>query len=253
MVTTHGLDETDARPSDRTPGRRARLRRETTEQIKRRAWELIARSGAGALSLREVARAMDMAPSALYRYFDSRDALLSALIVEGYDSLTEQLRACYDELHADPEISNLEVFLGVSHAHRRWALENPPRWQLLYATTLSDYEGDNETTRSGMAAIAVLMQVLADTLTAGEIDVAAIDATIDDDFRAALAGFGEKGTGFPAAALAAAMWYWTTLHGVITLEVNHHLPPSLCGNGALLDSTIRAMARVIMPASEHAA
>ncbi len=39
----------------------------------------LAEEGAAALSLRSVARDLEMAPSALYRYFDGRNALLSAL------------------------------------------------------------------------------------------------------------------------------------------------------------------------------
>ena len=46
--------------------------------------------GAGALSLRAVARELGMASSAVYRYFKSRDELLTALIVEAYDAHSEQ-------------------------------------------------------------------------------------------------------------------------------------------------------------------
>ena len=41
------------------------------------------------LSLRAVARALGMASSAVYRYFASRDELLTALIVETYDTVGE--------------------------------------------------------------------------------------------------------------------------------------------------------------------
>ena len=53
----------------------------------------IAEHGADGLSLRAVARALGMASSALYRYFPSRDELLTALIVEAYTALGDALEA----------------------------------------------------------------------------------------------------------------------------------------------------------------
>ena len=66
---------------------RERVREEMTNEILAVAREHVAQEGAAALSLRSVARGLGMAPSALYRYFDGRDALLSALILSSYESL----------------------------------------------------------------------------------------------------------------------------------------------------------------------
>ena len=68
-------------------GARARVRAELTEEIKAVARRHLAESGAAALSLRAVARDVGMVSSAVYRYFPSRDDLLTALIVEAYDAL----------------------------------------------------------------------------------------------------------------------------------------------------------------------
>src|ERR1700748_1553713 len=73
---------------------RERVREEMTAEILAVARRHVAEQGAAALSLRSVARDLEMAPSALYRYFDGRDALLSALILDAYESLaTEAERA----------------------------------------------------------------------------------------------------------------------------------------------------------------
>jgi len=45
------------------------------------------REGSADLSLRAVARDLGMASSAVYRYVESRDALLTLLIIEAYDSV----------------------------------------------------------------------------------------------------------------------------------------------------------------------
>ena len=69
---------------------RERVREEMTAEILAVARRHMAHEGAAALSLRSVARDLEMAPSALYRYFDGRDALLSALILGAYESLAAE-------------------------------------------------------------------------------------------------------------------------------------------------------------------
>jgi len=67
-------------------GTRARVRAELTREIAEVARRHLASEGAAALSLRAVARELGMASSAVYRYFPSRDDLLTRLIVEAYDA-----------------------------------------------------------------------------------------------------------------------------------------------------------------------
>ena len=66
---------------------RERARSEVVSAIKATASQHLAASGASALSLRAVARDLGLVSSALYRYFPSRDALLTALIVDAYDAV----------------------------------------------------------------------------------------------------------------------------------------------------------------------
>ena len=68
-------------------GARARVRAEMTREILDAARRQLAEQGSAALSLRAVAREVGMVSSAVYRYFPSRDSLLTALIVEAYDGL----------------------------------------------------------------------------------------------------------------------------------------------------------------------
>src|ERR1700712_2445709 len=67
-------------------GVRARIRAEMTDEIKTVARRHLASEGAN-LSLRAVARDLGMASSAIYRYFASRDELLTALIIDAYDAV----------------------------------------------------------------------------------------------------------------------------------------------------------------------
>src|SRR5579864_3996798 len=66
---------------------RDRARRELTEEIKTVARRHLGEHGSAALSLRAVAREVGMVSSAVYRYFPSRDDLLTALLVDAYNAV----------------------------------------------------------------------------------------------------------------------------------------------------------------------
>ena len=72
---------------------RDRARVELTEEIKAVARRHLAEQGSAALSLRAVAREVGMVSSAVYRYFPSRDDLLTALIIDAYDAVGERAEA----------------------------------------------------------------------------------------------------------------------------------------------------------------
>ena len=76
---------------------RERARAEITSMILATARAHLADNGASALSLRSVARDLGMTSSAVYRYFPSRDDLLTALLVQVYDELGEHAEAA-DEI-----------------------------------------------------------------------------------------------------------------------------------------------------------
>ncbi len=68
---------------------RQRARAELTREIKEGARRQLAATGADGISLRAVARELGMVSSAVYRYFPSRDDLLTALIIDAYDAVGE--------------------------------------------------------------------------------------------------------------------------------------------------------------------
>jgi AcrR family transcriptional regulator len=112
------------------------LRLATIDEIKQVARDQMAREGAAALSLRAVAREMGMTPSALYRYFSSREDLLSALYVDAFNSLGAALRAAYQEAAGGRPI---DEWVAVANAHRRWALEHPSEYALAFGTPIPGY------------------------------------------------------------------------------------------------------------------
>ncbi|WP_406213559.1 TetR/AcrR family transcriptional regulator [Streptomyces canus] len=138
-------------------GARARARIEVTAAIKDEARRQLAAEGAAKLSLRAVARELGMVSSALYRYFPSRDDLLTALIIDAYDSLGESAERAHEAVAgAGP----LERWVAVCEAVRHWALEHPHEYALIYGSPVPGYTAPRTTVppaaRVGLLLIGVL-------------------------------------------------------------------------------------------------
>jgi len=115
------------------PTARERVRAELTADIADAARRQLAEVGAAALSLRAVARELGMVSSAVYRYFPSRDDLLTRLIIDGYDDLGATAEA------ADrPSALPTERWLAVCRAVRGWAKAHPHEYALLYGSPSPD-------------------------------------------------------------------------------------------------------------------
>src|SRR6056297_3355506 len=96
-------------------GVRARARAQLLEDVGRVARAHLAENGAAALSLRAIARDLGLASSALYRYYPSRDALLTRLIVESYDALGDAVE------HAEAAVDRSDLagrYTTIAHAVR---------------------------------------------------------------------------------------------------------------------------------------
>jgi AcrR family transcriptional regulator len=92
----------------------------------RAAMELLEESGETALSLRAVARRAGVSPSAPYRHYADREALVSAVAALGYRELAERLVAA----HSSP--STPEQLASVAIAYVQFALERPALFRIMF-------------------------------------------------------------------------------------------------------------------------
>ncbi|PZG49054.1 TetR family transcriptional regulator, partial [Spongiactinospora gelatinilytica] len=143
---------------------RERVRAELTREIADIARRRLATHGATGLSLRAVAREMGMVSSAIYRYFPSRDDLLTALIIDGYNSIGETVeradRAC-------PPGDHMGRWLAVCRAVRGWALANPHEYALLYGSPVPGYQAPQDTVAPAIRDVTVYGAILAAAHEAG--------------------------------------------------------------------------------------
>ncbi len=222
--------------------RRDRIRAATIEEIKATAWRQMAEVGAAALSLRAIAREMGTTASALYRYFADRDDLFAALVADGFASLADALEAAYPASRGADAGSR---WLSLARAHRRWALEHPSQYSLIYGTPIPGHHGPGRGAMHQLRrAVGVLFQCMIDGIEAGEFDVDRLDQDISPQLRERLVTW-QRGqdVDLPPAALAACLLAWTQLHGVLGLELFGHLPPPLVPADALFDQQMRDVVR----------
>ena len=113
-------------------------------EIKAVARRHLAEQGAAALSLRAVAREVGMVSSAVYRYFPSRDDLLTALIVDAYDAVGDRRRGTRA---GRARTAGVEAAVdGASPTpSAAWALAHPHEYALVYGSPVPGYAAPTDT------------------------------------------------------------------------------------------------------------
>lgn len=147
-------------------GIRERARAEFTREIKRLAREQLAVAGVAGISLRAISRDLGMVSSAIYRYFPSRDDLLTALIVDAYDTIgAAAVQADESVLSRDP----LDRWIAVGTAAYRWAAQSPSEYGLIFGTPVPGYAAPDDTIGPATRFTAVLLEVLVDAQSSGRL------------------------------------------------------------------------------------
>ncbi|MFH8683690.1 TetR/AcrR family transcriptional regulator [Streptomyces lydicus] len=199
-------------------GARERARGEITEAIKAEARRQLAEEGAAKLSLRAVARALGMASSALYRYFPSRDDLLTALIVDAYNALGEAAESALDSLRGPDAERPAARWLALCHGVRDWALAHPHEYALIYGSPVPGYRAPSTTTGPAARVGLALIGVVRDAHVAGTLKEPA-EPLPDPVVADALALGAELGVELPAAVLARLIGAWAQLFGLLSFEL----------------------------------
>src|SRR3954447_26089069 len=145
---------------------RARARAELTHEIKAAARRHLAAEGAQRLSLRAVAREVGMVSSAVYRYFPSRDDLLTALIVDAYNAVGDVAER---GLSARGPAGVVPRWVRVSTAIRTWALAHPHEYALIYGSPVPGYAAPVDTIDPAARVPLALIRIVVDGVESGEI------------------------------------------------------------------------------------
>src|SRR3712207_101762 len=122
--------------------RRERYREQTREEAKEVALRQLAESGTGGLSLNAIAREIGLSGPALYRYFANRDALLTALVTDGFHAIGDALE---DAATAVADGTAEERLRAVLRTFRERAVAEPHRYQLLFGTPVPGFRAPETT------------------------------------------------------------------------------------------------------------
>jgi AcrR family transcriptional regulator len=218
---------------------RAELIREITEIARRQ----LATEGAAGLSLRAVAREMGMVSSAIYRYFPSRDDLLTTLIIDGYNAVGAAVEkaeaACPPEDHAGR-------WLAACRAVRNWALSHPHEYALVYGSPVPGYEAPEQTIGPASRAAAVFGKIIGDAYRAGAMadppgPVVPVPASFTPDAARLRDAILE---GAPDHIAAAALIAWSGLFGLVSFELFGQFENVVTDRAAFFDHAAACLGRL---------
>lgn len=212
---------------------RQRARAELTGEILAAARRQLGEAGPSALSLRAVARELGMASSAIYRYFKSRDELLTALILEGYNDIGDAAEAA-----DDPAAEPVERWMAIWRGVREWALANRHEFALLFGTPVPGYAAPRQAAVAAGRMPLALARVVADAKAAGALvpppappcDPALIDAATAELL---------PGAGLDADEIARIILAWNRLVGIVSYELHGHLHQVTADDAGFFDYTAR--------------
>ncbi|KOG39815.1 TetR/AcrR family transcriptional regulator [Streptomyces resistomycificus] len=194
-------------------GARARARTEITAAIKDEARRQLADEGAARLSLRAVARELGMVSSALYRYFPSRDDLLTALIIDAYDSLGETAEAAHA---AAADAGAVRRWSAVCEAVRTWALGHPHEYALIYGSPVPGYVAPKTTVPAASRVGLVLIGILRDAHQGPGLAVPPLAPELRPEADRMTADLAPD---LPPETVAALVAAWAQLYGLIGFEL----------------------------------
>jgi AcrR family transcriptional regulator len=185
-----------------------------------------------------------VASSALYRYFPSRDALLTALIVDAYNAVGERAEVAAAAV-AEPD------YLGrgraACHAVRAWAADNPQEYALVYGSPVPSYAAPEETIPAGGRVPLLLLSIVRNAWQAGLLaespDEPPLSAAMSEQATRLAAATGTED--LSVSVLVRATTAWTQLFGVISLELFGHLVGAFSDDAPFFASSVDLMADTV--------
>lgn len=182
-----------------TETRREKQRRVLIDDILDAARSQLEEGGSAAVSLRGISRAVGMSAPSLYTYFPSLSHIFTELIVQSFESLAVAVNDAV-ELVAGESLE--QRLLAGPRAYRAWATANPQHFNLVFFDQITGYKApsDGPTVE---AQVAVLQPIAIQYAEAQAIDIESLAS--------------------PGDALDGFLAWWGAFHGLVALEVNHHL------------------------------
>lgn len=222
-------------------GVRERARAEITAEIVTEARRQLATVGASGLSLRAIARELGMVSSGIYRYVANRDALLTLLIIDAYDTLGAEAERAADR---STRQAPAKRWGSVGQAIRRWAVANPHEYALIYGSPVPGYEAPSDTIDPASRVSMALIGVVVDAHRGGQLrspngELHRVSKALRKDLETALA---ELGIDLPPEIMIRLIAAWSQMFGMISFELFGQTQNVITAHDELFDSTAALLA-----------
>lgn len=178
------------------------------------ASNLLATEGAGALTVRRMAADAGMSTMNVYSRFGGKNGVVEHLFLRGFELLASGMNAIE---RTDDPLGDLKA---CGRSYRRFALDHPTLYSVMFERVVPDYEPSPAALASGLATLQQLADRLQRCMDAGVIH--------------------------PAPPLHAAAMVWATCHGAVSLELKQKLAVAVDWEAVFLDATnavIRGLGR----------
>jgi AcrR family transcriptional regulator len=227
-----------------TQTRRERLRETTFAEIKSVARQQMAEQGTASISLRAIASQMGMAAPSLYNYFKSRDDLITALLIEAFNSLADVLEAA--SLAITTKTGGEKLFAAYL-AYRDWALRNSTDFSLITGSPIPGYHApENITTPAAKRIMSLFQELWQEACSHNQFTIPAEYAEIPDGLRQQLEAWEElEGNDLPPAVLHLLLTSWAKAQGMVSLELYGQLRYTLKDPFEFYQFEIRSLLRRI--------
>ncbi len=204
----------------------------------------MAEKGAPGLSLREVAREMGVVSSALYRYFPTRDDLLTALIVDAYNDLGDFAERAASRVPRDDPRRQLQA---AASAIRKWAKSNPHEYALLYGSPVPGYEAPLFTVEPAARVALVLSSIITEAWRHSNAEGRRDD--IGETLRGVLVTRTLDGVmpGVPEPVRALSLMLWSQIFGCISFELFGHYKGTVRNANRFFAIVVDETANLVLP------
>ncbi|HLZ64522.1 MAG TPA: TetR/AcrR family transcriptional regulator [Ktedonosporobacter sp.] len=167
--------------------RRERERQATQQAILQAALEIASEEGWQAVTIRRVAERIEYSPSAIYKYFEDKEAILHALLLQGFQQMLETLERIAAQA-PDPSVRLVQI----AAAYWDFVWQHPTVYQLMF-----DLKGSVHEVKEAKDSFLVMRKTLEEWSEANEVRMADLDAAVDI--------------------------LWAIMHGMVALTMAQHI------------------------------
>ena len=206
-----------------------KIRREETHlkmasEIKAAARQEMKISGTAGLSLRAIARRMEITAPAVYNYFPRLEDLITALIVDAFNDLADAMQAAGQSVTSSTWAPKIKATLL---AYRQWAVAHPAEFQLIYGNPIPGYAAPSEVTAPlAERPFTILYSYFSEALKSWELSIPPEYRSIPPNIKTYITDSNRaRGVQIQPDLFYLLVVGWSRFHGIVMLELFNHLQP----------------------------